>query len=137
MGVDLDASPISERIKLDRAIILRLFVQDQLAIQEGGGKIDMKALAEASKMLDDLLPAVPSWQEVNSERLKVLTNRELKALEYIQAKLSGSVEDLDEFREIADVINGGAAFRIAFVSTTKEIAPDHSGRPAGTKEALE
>jgi hypothetical protein len=137
MGVDLDASPINERIKLDRAVTLRLFVQDQLAIQEGGGKIDMKALAEASKMLDDLLPAVPSRQELNSERLKVLTDRELKALEYIQAKLSGSVEDMDEFREIADVINGGEAFRIEFVCTTKETAPDYSGGLAGTKEALE
>jgi hypothetical protein len=136
MGVDPDASPINERIKLDRAVTLRLFVQDQLAIQEGGGKIDMKALAEASKMLDDLLPAVPSWQELNSERLKVLTDRQRKALAYLQAKLSGSVEDMDEFREIDDVINGGQAFRIEFVETGKETAPDHSGGLARAKGAL-
>ena len=132
----LDASSISERIKLDRAVTLRLFVQDQLAIQEGGGKINVKALAEAGKMLDDLLPAVPSSEELNSERLKVLTDRELKAIVYLLAKLNGSVEDMDEFREIAMVINGGHAFRIELVSPRKDTAADHAGGLAGAKEAL-
>ena len=132
----LDASSISERIKLDRAVTLRLFVQDQLAIQEGGGKIDVKALAEAGKMLDDLLPAVPSSEELNSERLKALTDRELKALEYLLAKLNGSVEDMDEFREIAAIINGGQVFRIEFVDPSEDTAPDQSGGLAGAKEAL-
>jgi hypothetical protein len=136
MGIDLEASSINQRIKLDRAVTLRLFVQDQLAIQEGGGKINVKALAEASKMLDDLLPAVPSSEELNSERLKALTDRELKALEYLLAKLNGSVEDMDEFREIAMVINGGHAFRIELVSPRKDTAADHAGGLAGAKEAL-
>jgi hypothetical protein len=137
MGIDLDASSINERIKLDRALTLRLFVQDQLAIQERGGKIDVKALAEASKMLDELLPAVPSWEELNSERLNALTDRELEALAYIQAKVRGSVKDMDEFREIADVINnGGKAFKVDFDGPSKDFVPDHSGGLAGAKEAL-
>jgi hypothetical protein len=136
MGIDLEAASINQRIKLDRVVTLRLFVQNQLAIQEAGGKIDVKALAEAGKMLDDLLPAVPSSEELNSERLKVLTDRELKAIVYLLAKLNGSVEDMDKFREIADVINGGQAFRIEYVGTSKDTAADHSGGPAGAKEAL-
>ena len=112
MGIDLDASSINQRIKLDRAVTLRLFVQDQLAIQEAGGKIDVKALAEAGKMLDDLLPAVPSREKLTPERVKALTDRELTALQYLGAKLKG--KDTDEFREIADIINGGHAFRIEF-----------------------
>ena len=131
MGIDLEASSINQRIKLDRAVTLRLFVQDQLAIQEGGGKINVKALAEASKMLDDLLPAVPSSEELNSERLKALTDRELKALEYLLAKLNGSVEDMDEFREIADVINGGKACKLEVVGPSEDPAADPSGGLSG------
>jgi hypothetical protein len=108
MGIDLEAASIDQRIKLDRVVTLRLFVQNQLAIQEGGGKIDVKALAEASKMLDDLLPAVRSREELDSERLEALTERELKALVYI---LDGSLEDMDEFREIVDVITRRPGFQ--------------------------
>ena len=131
MGIDLDASSINQRIKLDRAVTLRLFVQDQLAIQEAGGKIDVKALAEAGKMLDDLLPAVPSREKLYSERVEALTDRELAVLEYLTAKLEGSVEDTDKFREIADVINGGKAFKIECVGPSEDPAADHSGGLSG------
>ena len=129
MGIDLDASSINQRIKLDRAVTLRLFVQDQLAIQEAGGKIDVKALAEAGKMLDDLLPAVPSREKLIAERVKALTDRELTALQYLSAKLKG--KDTDEFREIADVINGGKAFKIEVVGPSEDTAADPSGGLSG------
>jgi hypothetical protein len=103
MGIDLGKATIADRMRLDRAATLRLFVANTLAIQEAGLEVDVKALAEASKMLDALLPPPPPPEPAGAQDLSRLTDDELHTLEHLQAKAAGE--------EVGPVVT----FRLEFV----------------------
>jgi hypothetical protein len=89
LGIDPNKATIVDKMRIDRAVTLRLYVTNTLATQESGGEIDVKELAEASKMLDAMLPPPLLPEPAGTQDLSRLTDDELHTLERLKAKAAG------------------------------------------------